>query len=589
MSTHRPLSRRQFLKGTLLGISAAATPALLAACGGSAAVTPTAAPATAAPAPVATAAPAPAATAAPPPTAAAAVEPTVVPAAASGEIKIITSGWPLTPMPTADEINADAGRKGYAEALQTWLDQNPGVTFEQVEVDIWDQDAIVTAISGGTAPTYVFANAIGGWSVAGARAAFVQGLVADLTTMIDKYGLKAKLTDLVRPGWDRATNVDGKYYNYPIDGGVDGVLWYRRDLIKELGLKEPTPDWTWDDLRALAKGLTSEKDKRKGFGAQNWMAGYVLAFHGFDHLSTPPTPNSAWNWSRDFSDPRWAEILQQWRTMVFEDKSVYSDVALGDSDDEYQKAFINGSAAIVRVNPLAAFQSSANETGPAAMAKRMGKKFEELVGFVGLPRGDGYFQGGIGADAGVSVSPDTAPEVIDKAIGAVDYMFLSKGWDIQKAGQYQATKDLQAVFNYYLPIDGRYEYEGVPGTFADAWGQVTLDSLLAIGKLPNEPDTAFYFPAEQNPSPENSAITDAWSTLTYVADNVDIAAELKKAQDTWNTQADSLPSSIDDATFLSGAQAYFKDLDAFFAQNMPEFYQNRFKPWYESKVLPALG
>jgi type II secretory pathway pseudopilin PulG len=574
MSEYRLRSRRQFLKGTLLGISAAAMPALLAACGGGTTVAPTAAPGGA-----------PAASA---PTIAPAVEPTPAPAATGGEIKILTSGWPLTPMPTADEINSDPGKQGYGEALQTWLDQNPGVTFEQVEVDIWNQETIVTAISGGTAPTYVFANAIGGWSLAGARAAFVQGLVADLSSMIEKYGLKTKLTDLVRPGWERASNVEGKYYNYPIDGGVDGVLWYRRDLIKERGLKEPTLEWTWDDLRALAKGLTSEQDKRRGFGAQNWMAGYILGFHGFDNLSNSPTPGTAWNWSRDFSDPRWAEILQQWRTMVFEDQSVYTDVALGDSDDEYQKAFINGSAAIVRVNPLAAFQSSANEAAPAALAKRLNKPFEELVGFVGLPRGDGYFQGGIGADAGVSVSPDTPPEVIDKAIGAVDYMFLSKGWDIQKAGQYEATKDLQAVFNYYLPIDGRYEYEGVPGTFADAWGQSTLDALLAIGKLPNEPDPAFYFPAERNSSPDDSAITDAWSTITYVADNVDVAAELKKAQDIWNTQADSLASSISDADFLTGAQAYFKDLDAFFAQNMPEFHQKRFKPWYESKVLPAL-
>jgi ABC-type glycerol-3-phosphate transport system substrate-binding protein len=483
---------------------------------------------------------------------------------------------------------ADPAKKGYAEGLQAWLDQNPGVTFKQVEADIWDPQAIVTAISGGTAPTYVFANTIGNWSLAGARAAFVQNLVADITPQVEKYGLKNKLTDLVRDRWEKVNNVDGKYYSYIIDAAVNGALWYRRDLVKERGLKEPTIDWTWDDLRALAKGLTSDKDKLKGFGAQNWMAGFVLAFHGSDILTYAPTPDTAWNWSRDFSDPRWAEILKQWREMLYVDKSVYTDVALGGADEEYQKAFINGGAAIVRVNTLGAFGSGAQEDSPAAMARRLGKKYEELIGFAALPRGDGYFQGGVSADGGVSISPDTSPEVTDKAISAVDYLFLGKGWDIQKAGQYEATKDLQAVFNYYLPVDGRYQYEDVPGTFADAWGQSTLDSLLAIAKLPREPDSAFYFPAEQNSSPDSKAIDDAWSTITYVADDVDIAAEIKKAQENWNQQAASLESSVADADFVSGAQAYFKDLDAFFAQNMPEFHANRFKPWYDSKVLPAL-
>ena len=587
MSDRRPISRRQFLKHAMIGISAAASPALLAACGGSPSVAPTSVPATAAPsASQATQAAAPTAAAAP--TTAPAVEPVSVPAATTGEIKILTSGWPLTPMPTTEDINADPAKKGYAEALQTWLDQNPGVVFEQVEVNIWDQQAIVTAISGGTAPTYVFANAIGNWSLAGARAAFVQGLVADITPQVEKYGLQGKLTDIVRQRWEQVSNVDGKYYNYIIDASVNGALWYRRDLIKELGLKEPTIDWTWQDLRELAKGLTSEKDRRKGFGAQNWMVGYMLALHGFDILGTVPSPQTAWNWSKDFSDPRWAQLVNEWRKMVFEDKSVYTDAALGGGDDEYFKAFINGSACIVRVNTLAAFGSSAQEESPAAMAKRLGKKYEELIGFAPLPRGDGYFQGGVNADGGVSCSPDSSPEVIDKAIGAVDYMFLGKGWDIQKAGQYEATKDLQAVFNYYLPVDGRYQYEGVPGTFAEAWGQTTLDSLLAIARLPREPDRAFYFPAEKNPAPDNKAIDDAWSTFTYVADTVDVEAELKKAQDTWNTQADSLPSSIDDVTFASSAQAYFKALDGFFAQHMSDFYKNRFRPWYESKVLPVL-
>jgi hypothetical protein len=108
------------------------------------------------------------------------------------DVVIVTSGWPLNPMPTTEEIEADAALEGYAAGLQAWLDQNPGVTFERIEANIWDPQAIVTAIAGGTAPTYIYPQSIGNWSDAGARNAFIQGLMKDVAPAIEKYGLIAK-------------------------------------------------------------------------------------------------------------------------------------------------------------------------------------------------------------------------------------------------------------------------------------------------------------------------------------------------------------------------------------------------------------
>jgi hypothetical protein len=490
-------------------------------------------------------------------------------------------------MPTAEDIEKEPNRKGYATALQTWLDQNPGVTFEQVDVNIWDPQAIVTAISGGTAPLYVFASSVGGWTTAGTRAAFVQGLLADTTPVVEKYGLKQKMTKQAIESWEPYGMVDGKYINYPIDAGLNGTFYYRRDLLKEAGVAEPSLDWTWEDVRAMAKGLTSDADNRKGVGLEKSAVGAMLADHGFDITSHVPAPDTSWNWARDFSDPKYVEVSNLLRAMVFEDKTVFSDASA--NGEAYMKAFVDGAIAMYQTNILGAFGSSANANSPAALAKRLDKPYQEVFGFAPRPKGSNGFQQGGAYVGGVAFSPDATAELLDKGAGAVDYMFLGKGWDIQKAGQYEATKDLQAVFNYPLPIDGKYTYEGVPGSFADAWGEETLKAAQAIAGIKNPTDRGLFFPAEQNPGPGNEAIDDTWSKFIYVADQMDLAAELKTAQDTWNQQAGGFTSSVDDADFIASAKKYYAELDTYLQQNLPEFYQGTYKPWYESKVAPVLG
>lgn len=576
MNDQKILSRRRFLQGSLIGLGTAAAPLLLSACGGTPPQGTTSA--TSAPTGGETAA-----TSAPN----AAVEPTTAPSVASSDLEIVTSGWPLTPMPSTEEMDKEPQRKGYASALQEWLDQNPGVTFKQIEANIWDQQSIVTLISGGTAPLYVYAQAIGGWSTAGTRAAFVQGLFADTTPVVEKYGLKSKLTDLAKASWEPYGVVDGKYINYPIDSGVGNTVMYRKDLVKQLSLKEPTDDWTWEDLRALAKGLTSDADKRKGIGMTKTGAGEFLGAHGFDILSTVPTPNTGWNWERDFSDPRWTELSNEFRSMVFEDKSVFSD-ATATNNDIYSKAFVDGTIGIWQSNILGAFGPPADASSYAALAKRLNKPYQEVIGFAAAPKGDGFRNGGAYV-GGVAFSPDASPELLDKGASAVDFMFLGKGWDVQKAGQYEATKDLQAVFNYPLPIDGKYTYEGVPGSFADAWGQETLDAAKKVAGIPIAPETGLFLPAEKNAGPGDDAIRDTWSNLLYVADQVDPAQELKTAQDTWNQQAGGFSSSISDDDFVASTKNYYAALSDFLKQNTPEFYEQRFKPWYDSKIAPVVG
>lgn len=506
--------------------------------------------------------------------------------AAQSDVVILTSGWPLTPLPTEDEIAADPARAGYAEALQAWLDENPGVTFQSVEVNIWDQQAIVTAISGGTAPTYVYALSIGGWNWSGARAAFAQNLVADVTAAVEEFGLKTKLTPAIDAVWEPLTNVNGGYLGYPIDAGAD-MFWIRRDLLQDLGIAEPPADWTWDDLMELARALTSAADSRQGLGAPAWMAGAILNDHGYGLLRNVPSPETGWNWTRSAEGTLWGELLTNLRKLIFEDGAVYTDVSY--TTDNYTAAFTSGATAINRTNILGAFGSAAQENSLAALASRLGKSYDEVFTFRGLPYGsNGFFTNTLYV-GNVSISPDTAPEVLSKAVSAVDFMFLGRGWDIQKAGQFAASNDLQAVFNYPLPIDGKYTYDGVPGSFADAWGQSTLDAVTQAVDRPIAPDQALFFPVEQNPGPNDQSFEDAWANIMYVADSIDPTAELQKAVDTWNQQAAGFSSSVPDADFIAAAQSYFQAVDAYWKEASPAFYESTFKPWYDAFVSPALA
>jgi len=59
---------------------------------------------------------------------------------------------PYPHVPTKDEQDADPAAKAYAEAIQPWLDQNPGVKLEEIAFDVYDMESLLVAISGGTAP-----------------------------------------------------------------------------------------------------------------------------------------------------------------------------------------------------------------------------------------------------------------------------------------------------------------------------------------------------------------------------------------------------------------------------------------------------
>ena len=58
-------------------------------------------------------------------------------------------------------------------------------------------------------------------------------------------------------------NIKGNTYFLPIGYNVMS-MWYNRKLFKQLNVKEPTPDWTWDDFASAASKI-AKPPNRYGF------------------------------------------------------------------------------------------------------------------------------------------------------------------------------------------------------------------------------------------------------------------------------------------------------------------------------------
>jgi len=82
-----------------------------------------------------------------------------------------------------------------------------------------------------------------------------------------QYAKAGRLLDLAGAGTVDASRYDeGLFERFALDGKQYGLpatfsnvlLFYNKDLLREAGVAEPTPDWTWEDEMAAAKRLTRD-------------------------------------------------------------------------------------------------------------------------------------------------------------------------------------------------------------------------------------------------------------------------------------------------------------------------------------------
>lgn len=131
---------------------------------------------------------------------------------------------------------------------------------------------------------------------------------------------KIKKDDLV-PAAVEAAAWEGSIYALLI-GFMPGPasVYYNADHLSEAGITEPTSDWTWDELRAMAKALvkgSGDMPERYGLAFDLWFVPwtYWIWSNGGDVFNAEQTQAA-------LTDPKAVEALQYWADMVTVDKSV---------------------------------------------------------------------------------------------------------------------------------------------------------------------------------------------------------------------------------------------------------------------------
>ncbi|MDX2160273.1 MAG: extracellular solute-binding protein [bacterium] len=513
-------------------------------------------------------------------------------ALAQEQIVLRTARWPFVePMPTADEIAADPTRQVYADILQRWLDQNPGVSIELVDFNIWDQQTLLTGLAGGITPTGFHTTVLGNYNIANTRAAFAQGLVADVSEYYQSLGIDTLIAPYVREQMGK-WELDGRIYALPtvFNPGVGFI--YRRDLFTQAGVPEPTPDWTWADLREAAAALTTAD--RKGVAFQRWALNWRMEAEGamqnptVGTMTVIPDPGSGWNWRYDFTSQsdRWVSVIQDFRDMVFSDQSVFIDAS--NDDNAVFSAILDGRVAMAGLHP--GFLRRVGEGSPERVASDLGQTFEETWGWVQQPRGN---TGRMGVTVpfldAISFSPDASPAELEAAVSLYQYFYLGEGYTAQQQALWESTNELKRVWGEFPTLTGLTSFDSIPGGPVEAWGAAVIDNLTASASTPYPPENWQFYPAETNPAPTLLAWGDFLSRQTFEPTVGDIATELAAAQDSINAEAAAFTSSIPDDVFTNATRSYFAAEDAYLQANAPDYYANVWKPWFDSTIAPVIG
>ncbi|MFL5760704.1 MAG: ABC transporter substrate-binding protein [Thermomicrobiales bacterium] len=501
---------------------------------------------------------------------------------------ITTTDLPYAHIPTTEEQDADPSMKAYAEAIQPWLDQNPGVKLEEISFDVYDQETLLVALSGGTAPSFFPADVLATWDEEKVLAAERSGLAADVTAQVKQYGLEEKLADYCLAVW-KTKEMDGKHYALPYSYNCGDGIHYRIDQLQELGIPEPKQGWTWVDLRDMAKKLTNAD--RQGIGLPDWGFSLIWDAEGWEFLPKIPAPQNDWNWKWDYTSniDNWVKYVTFGREMMYEDKSILGSVDL--QDDQITSQFLDGTISMMNNNVVYHCDPPTAEDSFSAIADQMGKPVQEVFGYIAHPIGTtGYNQTSFGQLDTMGFNPDLGAIALDKATSLHVYM-MGPGMVMEKKAAYEASNhDLRFVWDggILLPLYKASELEGIPGSPEEAWGDGFMANVRAQAAIPLRPLPHWFVPPQSNSGPPDTAIEDMRSKWFYEGGDQDIKADLQKLEKTMNDQAATFKSDIPDDQFIAGTKKYYDALGAYFQKNAPDFYANVYKPWYDKLVAPTL-
>ncbi|MEV0663964.1 ABC transporter substrate-binding protein [Actinomadura luteofluorescens] len=172
-------------------------------------------------------------------------------------------------------------------------------------------------------------------------AGFAAGTYPDIAYMYGSWGAalarSPKVPDLKKyvggpkTGWNdfwpnarQTATVNGKVIGFPavVD---DLTVLYNKKLLAKAGLKPPSPDWTWEDFRSMARRLTDAESKTYGTtwaisgGEETTWTLWPLLWQNGGSILSPDGKKAA------FNSPQGAQALTLVQQMAVQDKSVYLD------------------------------------------------------------------------------------------------------------------------------------------------------------------------------------------------------------------------------------------------------------------------
>ena len=162
-------------------------------------------------------------------------EPTEEAAAPSGDmIELQLMGW----------SSSDAENARLQEMVDTYNANNPGVNVTLSQVPDYDT-VLQTAMAGGEPPDVFYIDSF----------RLPDYVAADSLMPI---GDQMDDPDDFFPSLRQAFTINDTFWCPPKDFSTL-ALQYNTDMFDAAGLEYPTPDWTWDDLRAAAETLTDDE------------------------------------------------------------------------------------------------------------------------------------------------------------------------------------------------------------------------------------------------------------------------------------------------------------------------------------------
>lgn len=509
--------------------------------------------------------------------------------APSVNVHLKTSGWPMDiPFPSPLPGTFEAG---YNKAFQDWLYLNPGVTVERIEFNPWDAASLRTAVAGGTAPFCYPIGVLGSWNVPGIQASFAEGLFADITDSFEKNGVLELLDPKVAANSARWKSGDGRIFGIPYEVVSSEGYFYNRAHFAEIGIEKLPLDWNWQDMREYARQLT--KGERKGLAMAAYALDWILPSYGIDFdglLARYPVPGRSFNWRWDFTTfaDDIVEGVDLWRGIYIEDQSVFSDPNYWDYSQNGQLA-------------SAFYQEKASMTPGihlffSDMAQKMNKTIPETDQFMAFarqplgPRGFTYqlpF-----ASSAWAFNPDLSAEEMDKSISLFAYMLLGDGFVTIAQEIYSAHKDASEIIRAIRwPFANRYSENipGVEGSLSQATGSNYSSALNEIFAQPKLPEAGEYLPAEVNRGPGDTPWYDKITRWAFTQDPFDVKSEAKEMEDILNQQAKTFPSGVDENAFAEGIRRYYADWATHLQATAPDFYENRFVPFYDLRIKPNFG